>query len=133
MEFPVNIRNGRCDLRAFIAYITGLFGDYVIKVEKPQRTVRQNRYLWGVIYPMLLIGLRKIGYDFKNTDEVHEFMGFMRGKDIVNRYTGDSITIPMSTKEMTTVQMNNYCEELRDFARNELKTEIPDPEPIYKI
>ena len=115
-----------------LAYLTGLHGDWVIKVERPQRTNPQNRWLWGIIYPMIQVGLVAVGWPVTNTEEVHAMCGEMfRGKDIVNEFTGEVVHIPQSSRDMDIPTMTAYCETLRDFAREYLNIEIPDPIKIY--
>ncbi len=133
-KFPITVIHGRCDLRAFIAHITGLRGNYVITVEKESktRTNPQNRWLWGCIYPMILDGMNNLGWEFVNTEEVHAAMGSMfLGKDVVNKHTAEIVHLSRSTRDLSTEEMTLYCETLRDFAREYLDIEIPDPEPIY--
>ena len=134
MKFSVTIKYGRCDLRAFLSHMSGLKGDYVISIEKDakNRSNRQNRWLWGCIYPMILDGMNCIGWEFTNTEEVHAVMGSMfLGKDVVNKNTAEVVHLSRSTRELTTEEMSVYCETLRDFAREYLDVEIPDPDPEY--
>lgn len=48
-------------------------------------------------------------------------------KKVLNRQTGEVVTIPSSTKEMDTTTFSAYCEKLRDYGREFLGVEIPDP------
>ena len=130
MKFHITIENGKCDLSAFLSHIAGLRGDYVISVERDgkTRTNPQNRWLWGCIYPMLLDGLNAAGWEFTNTDEVHDFCGRFRDREVVNRHSGEVVHVSRSTREMGTVEMSTYCDTLRDFAQEYLNLQIPDPE-----
>ena len=51
-------------LRFFLE--TSPVGEYVCTVQRKQRrrTTPQNKYLWGVVYPMLLTGLQQAGWEF---------------------------------------------------------------------
>ena len=134
MEFPVHIEDGRCDLSAFLAHISGLRGSYVISIDRDlkRRTNPQNRWLWGQIYPMILDGLNAAGWEFTSTEEVHAAMGAMfLGKDVVNIRTGETVHLARSTRELNTEEFTMYCETLRDFAREYLNVEIPDPVQEY--
>lgn len=134
MEFPITIgQDGRCDLRALISHITSLRGSYVVKVSRraKPRTNPQNRWLWGCIYPMMLNALIAKGWELTSTDEVHDFCAPFRNREIVNRYTGEVVSLPRSTREMDTAQMSAYCDTLRDFAAEYLDVNIPDPDPDY--
>ena len=60
-------------LRLFLE--TSPVGEYVCTVQRKQRrrTTPQNKYLWGVVYPMLLTGLQQAGWEFTNCEQVHQF------------------------------------------------------------
>lgn len=60
-------------LRHFLE--TSPVGEYVCTVQRKQRrrTTPQNKYLWGVVYPMLLTGLQQAGWEFTNCEQVHQF------------------------------------------------------------
>lgn len=133
MEFPITINNGRCDLRPLLAYLTSLNGTFVVSVEKPRRTNPQNRWLWGCIYPMLLVGLNAMGWrELTNAEDVHAFLGqYFRTQEQRNEEDGETCTIVKSTASMTTEEMTEYCETLRAFAREYCNIEIPDPDPEY--
>ena len=55
-------------LRLFLE--TSPVGEYVCTVQRKQRrrTTPQNKYLWGIVYPMLLIGLQQAGWEFTNCE-----------------------------------------------------------------
>lgn len=48
---------------------------------------------------------------------------------VINKHTGEIIEIPRSTKEMDTVTFSTYCDQLREYGRQYLGVEIPDPVP----
>lgn len=134
MKFPITVgEGGTCDLRPLIAHITSLHGNYMVTVTRDarHRTNPQNRWLWGCIYPMLLDGLVAAGWEFTSSEEVHDWCGRFRDREVVNRYTGEVVHVPQSTKDMDTAEMTAYCETLRDFAQEYLNLSIPDPDPEY--
>lgn len=106
-------------------------GMYKVTVRKlhNSRSNRQNRWLWGQIYPRLLQGFLDAGWDdFTSEEEVHEYCKIMfAGKDIVNRETGEVVTIPCRTSEMDVVEFSLYCMQLRMFANDYLNITIPEP------
>ena len=133
MKFPITIEDGACDLTAFLAHIKSLHGNYTISVERDgtTRTNQQNRWLWGCIYPLMLKGLIDLGWEFTNTQMVHDFCARFRDDEVLNHNTGEVLHLPASTRDMDTVEMATYCETLRDFAREYINIEIPDPDPEY--
>ena len=45
----------------------------VVTKGRKGRTNRQNAYLWGVVYPILLPQFNRLGWEFTSIDEVHEW------------------------------------------------------------
>ncbi|MBD5256194.1 MAG: hypothetical protein HDS50_00990 [Bacteroides sp.] len=110
----------------------GLYNIEVKKIRKP-RTNDQNGWLWGCIYPMLLDALVEAGWEFTTVEQVHEFFKSIIVKEcVVNRHTGEIVEFPSSTATMNTVQFSTYCEKLRDYGREFLGIEIPDPDRYWR-
>ena len=66
-------------------------------------------------------------------NQVHEFFKQLMAKQtVLNKQTGEIVEIPWSTAEMDTVQFSTYCEALRDYAREYLGVEIPDPNKMWR-
>ena len=131
IEFPITIENGRCDLSAMLAFLSTLEGEYRICVKRVGKTRSnpQNRWLWGIVYPMLMVGLNDAGWeDITNVDQVHEFcLDRFGSRDITNKLTGEIVRLPKHTSEMNTVEFMTYADTIRDYARDYLMIEIPDP------
>lgn len=110
----------------------GIYRIEVKKVRKP-RSNDQNGWLWGCIYPMLLEALLDAGWEFVSVEQVHEFFkAQMTADKVVNKHTGEIIEFPGSTAMMDTVTFSTYCEKLREYARELLNIEIPDPDRFWK-
>lgn len=131
----VQIQNGKFsldDLRHFFNNAgDGLYRVEVHKVRKA-RTLDQNAWLWGCIYPTLLQALQNEGWEFVTTDEVHEFFKELFAKrQCINKHTGEVVEIGESTAAMTTLEFSEYCEMLRAYAVEFLNTDIPDPDRLW--
>lgn len=110
----------------------GIYRIEVKKVRKP-RSNDQNGWLWGCIYPMLLEALLDAGWEFVSVEQVHEFFkAQMTADKVVNKHTGEIIEFPGSTAMMDTATFSTYCEKLREYAREFLNIEIPDPDRFWK-
>ena len=110
----------------------GIYRIEVKKVRKP-RSNDQNGWLWGCIYPMLLEALLDAVWEFVSVEQVHEFFkAQMTADKVVNKHTGEIIEFPGSTAMMDTVTFSTYCEKLREYAREFLNIEIPDPDRFWK-
>jgi hypothetical protein len=117
----------------FIQALDGIYQVEIKRVRKP-RSNGQNGWLWGCIYPMLLDGLLAAGWDFVSVEQVHEFFkSQMTADKVVNKHTGEIIEFPGSTATMDTVTFSTYCEKLREYAREYLSMEIPDPDKYWKL
>ena len=104
-----------------------------IKTVRKPRTNDQNGWLWGCIYPMLLDALNEAGWEFTDSEQVHEFFKSQMTSDkVVNKHTGEIIEFPGSTSQMDTLTFATYCEKLREYGNEFLNIEIPDPDKFWK-
>mgnify|MGYP003292061951 CR=1 FL=1 len=126
---------GRFSLEALETWFrNALDGNYRIEITKirRKRTLDQNGWLFGCIYPMLLKGLNDEGWEFVSVHQVHEFFKTLMGKEqFINKHTGEVVEIPCSTAEMDTLTFSTYCDKLRDYGREYLGIEIPDPDKLW--
>ncbi len=110
-------------------------GKYMVEIKlvRNPRSLDQNGWLFGCIYPMLLEALNDAGWEFTDTDQVHEFFKAQMVHDkVINKHTGEIIEFPGSTATMDTVTFSTYCEKLRDYASEYLNMAIPDPDPNWR-
>lgn len=108
-----------------------------IEPEEKKRTLRQNKYLWGVVYKYLVDN--DPGY-FVNeeterllhgrgiavTEIVHEFckVQFLPPVDLG---IGGGMKITKSTAKLNRQEFNDYVEAVRRWAAESLQVFIPDP------
>ena len=108
-----------------------------IEPEEKKRTLRQNKYLWGVVYKHLVDN--DPGY-FVNeeterllhgrgiavTEIVHEFckVQFLPPVDLG---IGGGMRITKSTAKLNRQEFNDYVENIRRWAAESLQVFIPDP------
>lgn len=136
-KLQISKQDGLFNLRPLYAWLNqaynGIYRLEITRVRKP-RTGDQNEWLWGCIYPMMLDGLLEAGWEFTSKEEVHDYMlSLLAAKKVVNKYTGEIVTFPGSTAAMDTVEFSTYCESLRDYAREYLNVEIPDPDKDWRL
>lgn len=94
-----------------------------IKEKSNNRSSNQNRYLWGVVYPILG---QKLGYD---NETIHEVLKTKFGEKVVLR---NNMTINKSTSKYTTNEFENYIQKITIFAGEFLKLTIPAPNETYE-
>lgn len=107
-----------------------------IEPEEKKRTLRQNKYLWGVVYKTIvdndpgyfvndaLDALRKTAR-LSTAEVVHEFCKarFLPSADL----PGLQITVAPSTAKLPRKEFQEYVESIRRWAADELQVFIPDP------
>jgi hypothetical protein len=106
-------------------------GRYQLTIEKKRnkKSNAQLGYLFAVIYPLVLQHLLDAGWEFTSVDEVDIYLKKMfAGQEIVNRNSGEIITIPALKREMTTTEMMSYVEAIRQWDAEYLGGTIPEPE-----
>ena len=111
-------------------------GSYMLSIKKQRRgrTLNQNEWLWGCIYPILLDGLLDAGWEFTSVEQVHEFFKKLIAHDkVVNYETGEIVEIPKSTATMDTQQFAMYIDKLREYADEFMGITIPDPDKGWKV
>jgi hypothetical protein len=128
-------KRGICNLQALNNALSdapdGIYSLEIKKVRK-KRSLNQNEWLWGCIYPMLMDALIHEGWEFTDTEQVHGFFKVQMVKDrVINKHTGEIIEFPASTTEMDTLTFATYCDKLREYAHEYLNLEIPDPDPDW--
>ena len=110
-------------------------GKYQITVEKYKRvaTHQQFAYLYSVVYPLSLVALNNAGYEFTEIDQVDAFWKEMFAtKPLLNRETGEIMTLPLSKSEFMTIDEMAYTDAIRNYCSEYLGMSIPDPEKDWK-
>ena len=105
-------------------------GDYVITItpNRKTRSTQQNAYLWGIVYPSVLFGLQDAGWEITNEEQVHEYCKqAFAAREVINKDTGEVISLPNSTARMQTAEFNVYVDKIKAFALEYLNITIPEP------
>jgi hypothetical protein len=93
----------------------------LLAAHRPRRTTQQNRYLFGVVYPLLADAIGE-----PDTDLIHELcrQKFNPAKVKVG---GEEVTVGGKTSDLDTVQFQDYVGKIQRWAAEFLGTVIPDP------
>lgn len=96
-------------------------GNYEIILRKPRkpRSTAENNYYFGVVVYMIS---QETGF---STQEAHEAMKWLFLKKQVNK-----LTTVRSTADLSTVEMEEYLANVRQFAAQELNIYIPLPNEV---
>lgn len=109
-------------------------GRYRLTLEKVyrKRSNPQNAFLWGVVNPLVLEGLKVVGYDL-DLDAVHDLLKFkFLKKDIVNE-DGEVLETIGSTANLTTSEFMDYLVEVKKWSMEYLNVYIPEPNEQTEI
>ena len=105
-------------------------GDYIFTVtpNRKTRSNQQNAYLWGVVYPAVLLGLKDAGWEITHEEQVHEYCKqAFAAREVINKDTGEVLSLPSSTARMQTAEFNVYVDKIKAFAFEYLNITIPEP------
>lgn len=137
MRFLIDKIDGYFNLRTIETFFrSATNGCYMLNITRQRRgrTLNQNEWLWGCVYPILLDGLLEAGWEFTSVEQVHEFFKHQMALDkVVNRHTGEIVIIPTSTATMDTQQFSVYVDKLREYAEEFLNVTIPSPDRDWRI
>lgn len=135
--WPDRVTDGRFVTQAVKALIRELEGCQVEICIRPRRNYTsgsQRRYYRGVCIRLLAMTMRANGINGPHggpiTDEqVHEMCAqrWLRRTVLIDSSTGECMDIVVSTSNLTTGEMTEYIEQVRQWAMETLALDIPDP------
>ncbi len=104
-----------------------------VEVKSKKRSLKQNRYYWGVVVPLVKAGLTDAGWRY-TTEQVHEDLKRdFNIVEIVNEQSGEIRKSIGSTTEMTTKQIMEYFAKITEWSAEYLGVEIPEPNEQLEI
>lgn len=109
-------------------------GKYLVSAKNiRRRSNNQNRYLHGVVVPLVFKGLKDAGFDdVRNHDDAKIIIKdlFLR-RTVYNSKTNTSIQVIRHTSELTTSEMLEFIDSVQRWASEYLNIYIPNPnEPM---
>lgn len=90
---------------------------------KKTRSLNQNAYMFGVVYKLLS---NQLGY---SVDEIHDLMKHKFLGRILNLSETEFYNIPISTTELDTKGMEDYLQQIREWA-DSINCYIPLPNEV---
>jgi 6-pyruvoyl-tetrahydropterin synthase len=104
-------------------------GRYLIKIEpKKKRTIPQNAYIHGVLFPELANAFKDAGYEGIDAQLAKDIAKkeFLT-RQIVNNETGEVKEYVKDTSKLSTLEMNEFIESVIRYAAVNMNYEIPYP------
>ena len=118
MELTIIINDGVFDneIELINAISTLKNGSYLVSIKKiNNRSIAQNSYLHGVLFPIVLQELRNLGYDeIKDNEDVKLFLKkqFLKNK---------------KTRDLPKSEMKDFIEQVIKWGAEYLSVQIPYP------
>lgn len=106
-------------------------GRYRMTVDKwrKDKSLPQLGYYYACVLPMSWELLTSAGWEFTSLDEVDAFWkDLYANKEIVNRNTGEVISVPALKRHMTTTEFSTFVDAVRNHCAEYLGGYIPEPE-----
>jgi len=126
--------NVRDDIREALSRAKGQYLDITIEPHKDQRSAKANNYYWGVVLALMA---EHTGH---TADDLHDAMcaRFLPSEqkriDFFNQLTGECLEVPVDPRRSSKLKgepFYQFVEMVREFARDFLQVETPDPDPEY--
>ena len=117
-------------------------GRYSLRLEKlfGKRSNKQNAYYWGIVIPIVLLGLQDLGHEATEVEEAHNIVKklFLKPKNkrkrLINKNTGQYMYVvnEPTTKKLTTIEFNEYFEKIIQWGAEFLDVQIPYPNEMME-
>lgn len=105
-----------------------------VERNKSVRSNAQNSYYWGVVLPYVLDGFIEVGNRMQRNAEniklIHELMKskFLDNGAEIADAQGQVYSAPPTTTTLNKSEMGDYIEIIKDWAKEYLNIQIPNPE-----
>ena len=101
--------------------------DITIEKHKKKRTKRQNDYWFGVVVPMVQMGIMQHG-TLVTLEQTHEMLkGMFLEFDVPISEDGEFVTMTKGTSSLDTVEFNELIGNVQQWSAEMLGVVIPDP------
>lgn len=134
------VKNGKLELqnaKKFASELKIFEGDNVLltlEKKKRKRSNQQSRYYWGVVIPSIKYAMEAKGFFLNSKEQVHELMKvkFLKA-EIINIATGEIIETIGSTTRLSTLDFENFLEQIRAWGASYLDCIVPLPNEQTEI
>ena len=114
----------------FYQQLNSLKGRYRLTVDKYRRgkSNPQLAYYYGVVLPHFHKAAIDQGWEFADVTELDNYLKSMfASKELINRHTGEVLTIPGLKRDMTSTEMAAFTDAIKDYSVEFLGYRIPEP------
>lgn len=104
-----------------------------IEIKTKKRSLKQNKYYWGVVVPLVKEGMIGVGYRMTK-ETTHEYLiSNFNIIELVNEHSGEILKSIGRTSEMNTKEMIDYFAKITLWSVTYLGVEIPEPNEQLEI
>ncbi len=121
------LKNGQASrsLRKILAQFEGKEVDITVQRHRKPRSKEQNRYYWAVV-SVARNAINEAG-NTMSAQEVHDYFRGEYLREEIHVGEGNLINRIKSTTELSTFEMTEYVERIRQFCAEMFGVYIPDP------
>lgn len=105
-------------------------GKWIIKAErKDKRSNQQNRYLHGIMLPIVRDALKEAGWNnIKTIEDAKDFIKIKFLKyDLANEHTGEVVEMYRNTSGLTKLQFSELVQDVQIWLDEYFSIELPLP------
>ena len=104
-----------------------------VEPKRRKRSLSQNAYLWGCVYPIIKNALKDQGVVW-SIEDVHDYLkGEFLREECFSKESGLVLNRIKSTSEVGTIEFMEYVQSIQSWAIEYLGTNIPDPNEQLQI
>lgn len=116
------------DRSIFARFVLKLKGEDIVEIRKHvrNRTLPQNSYYWGVVLKLIS---DSTGFTVEECHQVFKIKFLTYRKTYKNK----EYSFVKSTTKLSTLEMTEYIDKIKDFASSELSVYIPDADEYNSL
>jgi len=111
--------------------------EIVLKIERvtKQRSNQQNNFYWGVIVTITKQAILEYWGEVWSEKEIHTYLlqNVPTYRQVVNIKTGEVSEVLKSSSQMTTTEMCDWWERIRQYMAVNFDVQIPEPNEDLKL
>lgn len=107
---------------------------YTVDKYRKEKSNPQLGYYYACVIPLSWKLLLDAGWKFTSVEQVDAFWkGLYANTELINETTGEVMTIPALKRDMSTVELSTFTDEIKKHCAEYLGGYIPDPESQTNI
>lgn len=118
--------DGYSRMRKALKQFIGKSVEITIEKQKNKRSNEQNRYYWGVVIALTKKAIEDINGEPIGQTDVHDLLrSRLLYHESLNEKT--ALKVPKTTTELSTIEFEKYMDDCRNWAKEYLNIDVPEP------